>query len=216
MKPYQTLDKFEEKVYTVNSGDSEDEIKYQVELFMQELLTRKRNDKYEGGLQASMVIYPDKAGFKVAEKGGMAVHAHTEETLAQYLDGETLFSSFESMRRPGIKNDDPHSAFGLLDRHCITNRVVAGQDSILFAFVSHSEEPLTRFQLSVMEQLANIAKKAIELGLIEDIGFGVHTNDVKIEFDDSDTIDPGRCAINLGAIEKFLRERKVLAIEKGR
>ena len=56
MKQYQTLDKLEEKIYTVNSGDSEDEINYQVALFLQELIARKRNDKYERGKQASMII----------------------------------------------------------------------------------------------------------------------------------------------------------------
>ena len=214
MGPYQTLDKLEEKVYTVNSGDSDEAIQTQVALFIKELLARKRHDPFEEGLQASMIIYPDKAGFKVAESDGRAVHAHTEETLAQYLDGETMFSSQESMGRPFLKKDDPHSSFGQLSRYCISCRTLAGQDSIVFAFTSNSNETLSKFQLSIMEQVATVSKRAVELGLIKNIKYGVHMDDLKIEFDNNEELNPNRCIKKLSEIESTIKERKTLCREK--
>ena len=68
MIEYQTLNKLEEKVYFVNKDFSEDNIINEIVYFLKEIILRRRDDSFEGGLQAGGIVFHDKGAFKISEK----------------------------------------------------------------------------------------------------------------------------------------------------
>ena len=207
MREYQTLDKLEENVYTVDNGCDRQTIGKELVNFFKVLMARKRDDPFEGGLQGSMVIYHDKAGFKIAENDGLAPHAHTEETLAQYLDGDTKFSTAESLRRTALRRGDPHS-YLTLDSYGFTCRVLAGSDTLLLAFVTHNEE-ISKFQLEVIELCVQIAKILLKKGVFKSICIGYATRQDRFSMIDKFAdLSTEECLKELDTLEQMIKSRK--------
>ena len=80
-------DRLEEKIYHATNKDSEEKINEQLKLFFKELTTRKRNDAIEGGLQASLIIFPEIFAAKVNEEDGMGSHAQSNINLVEFING---------------------------------------------------------------------------------------------------------------------------------
>lgn len=165
MRDYQTLDKLKETVHEMSYSYSDYEMNYEIEKFFEELLTRKRDDPYEGGLQAGGLIYPHKAAFKVNENDGTAVHAHTFEVLAQYMDGEKKFSGTDTLGKISLRRDDPHS-WVTIEKYGFEVRFLVGDKSLVIIFETKKEE-ITEFQLKVINKLINYAKLLYKKGMFQ-------------------------------------------------
>ena len=175
---YQTLDHLDEHVFRIDEGDSSDKIDQTVKDFFDEVVSRKRNEPFEGGLLGSMDIYPDKAGLKINENDGSASHNHTFETIAQYLDGDEKFSTIESMQEGNLKRGDPHCWD--LDFSCFTTHVLAGDDELYIFFATKASE-VSDFQLDVILSCVRRCMKMIDDGMFKEISIYFTTpNDKQI------------------------------------
>ena len=209
MYKYQTLDKFEETVFVTDDSENEDNISSTLNSFFNELLTRRRTDDLEGGLQAGGVILPDKAGFKVAERDGYATHAHTFETVSQYINCEVMFSSEDTIGNMSLRRDDPNSWFNI-PKNGFTVRIVATNDTIIFIFDTYSYK-LTEFQLEVIDKLYNMIKQAYESQIIKKPYINFITGNYKFIFNEHLNIDN-----QLESLEQFIAKRKEEIKEKTR
>ena len=165
MFKYQTLDKLKEMVYEVRDTDTEDNISFVLSSFMNELMERRKYDRLEGGMQASGVILPNNAGFKINEGDGKATHAHTLETLSQYLNGETMFSGENTVNQFGLRRNDPNG-FLNIPKNGIKVRIIASEDRLIFIFETYLSN-LTPFQLDVVERIVNNIEKEYQSGIIK-------------------------------------------------
>ena len=162
MESWQTLTELKEKVYEVTEQEAAEETYCKIGLFFDELINRRRDDPYEGGLQGSGVIQDHQAAFKINERNGEASHPHTMETLAQYLRGDTQFSSEESMGAWSKKGTDPTAYYNLENTDfCV--RFLAGSNSLVIIFTTRLDD-FSNFQLDVIHHCLDFAKEAIESG----------------------------------------------------
>ncbi len=181
MRPYQTLDKLEEKIYTIHSND---EIERQIKTFLDEVISRKRFDPFEEGLQAGGVIYYDKAGFKICENDGMAPHSHTFETLSQYLNGERKFSGINTMGNYGARRGDVNS-FLNIPHNGFTVRVLAGEYEFTIIFETNSNN-ISSFQLNIIKTMISYVKEIKKQGIVVTINFLTRENRFLMKNSESD------------------------------
>lgn len=184
MREYQTLNKLEEKIYEMSDSFSDDENNELMHNFFQEIMARRKEDDVEGGLQAGGVIYHDKAAFKVNEQDGLAPHCHTIETLAQYMDGETMFSSVDSMGQVSKREGDPHN-WVTIENYAFEFRIIIGRQS-MFVATSTLNDTITIFQLKVIDKFVDYIKLAFEQGLLKYISFNYVTKEKKFVTDMND------------------------------
>ena len=177
MKEYQTLDKLEEKVYEVNNSYSEYEIDYEVKKFFEELLSRKRDDPFEGGLQAGGIIFPDKAAFKISEDDGRATHIHNYEAVAQYMDGEKKFSGTDTMGNIYARENDPHSWL-TINQYGFEIRILIGKENLIIIFNTNNDD-ITTFQYKVIEKFNKYARLSHEKELLSYVSINYLTRNDK-------------------------------------
>lgn len=201
MFKYQTLDKLEETVYEVRDIDTEDNISFVLSSFMNELMERRKNDQLEGGMQASGVILPDKAGFKINEGDGKASHAHTLETLSQYLNGETMFSGEDTVGLIGLRRNDPNG-FLNIPKHGIKVRTIASEDGLIFIFETYLLN-LTPFQLDVVEKIVNDIEKEYKSGIIKKPFINFITGKDRFVFNEDENYDE-----ELNRLKETINKRK--------
>ena len=185
MRLYQTLNKLEEKIYDIYSND---EIERQIKTFLDEVISRKRFDPFEGGLQAGGVIYYDKAGFKICENDGMAPHPHTFETLSQYLNGEEKFSGINTMGNFGARRGDVNS-FLNIPHNGFTVRVLAGENELTLIFETDSDN-ISSFQLNVIKNIISYVKEIEKQGIIGDVVVNFLTNENRFLMNNAESDDP--------------------------
>lgn len=161
MEQYQTLKKLSEKVYSVSSMNSIEEIDYVIRNFFDEILSRKRNDPYEEGLQASGVIGFDKAAIKINERNGNATHAHTYETLAQYLNGDNRFSTEESIGKNIFSKRNIPTSWLNVENNGIGIRLLIGEEQLTMIF-SSKLSIFSDFQLDFVSSLLKYTKLHLE------------------------------------------------------
>ena len=201
MNKYQTLDHLEEKVFVLNSSESEDNNDYELNSFFNELLSRRRNDYLEGGLQACGVVFSEKAGFKIAERDGSATHAHTDESIAQYLNGETMFSGEDTLGQFNLRKNDPNAWINL-PKNSFTVRIVASKDHLIFVFNTYQYK-ISPFQLEVIEKTFNKIKQAYQNGIIKYPYINYTTREDRFIFNEDENIDE-----QLNKLEEIINKRK--------
>ena len=183
MKEYQTVDKLEEKVYSVCDDFNEDEIINEINAFIKELISRKRDDPFEGGLQAGGVILPNQAAFKISEENGNAPHCHIYETLAQYINGDTKFSNTERLGYLYERMSDPNAWINISKRG-FEVRLLIGQNHIIGAINTYSNE-INSFQLRVVKILVKCIRKLYEQGIfkIVSVNYTTHEDQFVVDAD---------------------------------
>lgn len=165
MLRYHTLNYLTEPVYVIDDRCDEEDKHYKLSSFFNDLMTRRRDDEKEEGLQAGGVIYPDKAGFKISERDGHASHAQTQENVAQYLNGETSFSSEEAIGMIGLRRKDPNCWVNIA-RSAFTVRIVAAKEDLIFIFSTDSYR-VSEFQIDTISELVSYIKESYEAGIIK-------------------------------------------------
>ena len=206
MLRYHTLNYLTEKIYTINDCLDEEDIHYELSTFFSKLMNRRREEQIDLGLQAGGVIYPDKAGFKIAERDGKASHAQTQENVSQYLNGETAFSSEEDVGMINSRKNDPNS-WANISKNGFTVRIVANRNGLVFIFNSQIFEP-TSFQMDAIYEIFGYIKKVYDEGIIRKPYINFLT--AKDKFVYREFMDSDEQLLNL---EKLLTD-KIEAIKK--
>lgn len=168
---------------------------------MNELISRRRDDRLEEGQQAAGVILPDKAAYKINEGDGKATHAHTLETLSQYLNGETMFSGEDTIGLVGLRKTDPN-AFLNIPKNGFRVRIIASIDHLIFIFETNKFK-LTPFQLNVIEHTVADIEKAYHKGTIKYPYINFLTGNDRFVFNEKANIDE-----ELDRLKSIISKRK--------
>ena len=207
VREYQTLDELKETVYMVDDSVSKDEIDSEIKKFFKELLLRKRDDPFEGGLQAGGISFPGKAAFKVNENDGLATHAHTSETLAQFMNGETKFSGVDTMSNIFARKDDPYSWL-TLERIGFEDRILMGKNKLVMAITTANPE-ISLFQLNVIKTIVNTVKSIYQNKQIKSVSVNYVTKDDRFVMD-LKSMDEEKINELENLIQSNINDRKVL------
>ncbi len=163
---YHTLNKLTEHVYQMTKFSDEDDIDYEITSFFRALMSRRRNDDIEEGLQAGGVIYPEKAGFKICERDGVAGHAHAQENVSQHINGIGSYTGEENVgMMGGERKTDPNAWFNI-SKNGFAVRIVATKDMLIFIFNTYSYR-LSQFQLEIIYKIVNLIRNAYNSNKID-------------------------------------------------
>ena len=204
-----TLNRLTEDVISMNKFDDEEDLDYEINKFFNILMSRRRNDSVEEGLQAGGVIYPDRAGFKICERDGMASHAQCQEHVSQYLNGETEFTSEEAVGFINQRKNDPNAWINI-SKNGFTSRIVASKEMLIFVFNTYRYD-VNEFQLKVISKLFNLIKESYHNKEIKYPYINFVTGKDRFIFRENDNIDE-----QFDKLEELLNKRLVEAKEKTR
>ncbi len=172
-------DTLEETIYYGKSNYTEEENKEQLNLFMKELIDRRRKDPIEGGLQASMVILPNSFAAKVNENDGMSTHSITHTNLIKFLNGEKKYLTDATK---GLLSFSQKEMYQLLQEG-VEVRILDGEEHILFALYSGNNKQ-TEFQFQVIRDLLDCCRNLKESGNYYFVEIGLSTPDIFTEIKD--------------------------------
>ena len=143
----------EEHIYTHNEIEKVELLDEEINAFFKELDKRKRNDLYENGLQACIVIFPDKCAMKICEGDGMAPHMNVFINLVKYLNndpnyisvfGTSFFINFAKENRQ-------------LNENGIQIRIIDSEQILMLAITSMIDIN-SQYQISVLNKIIDICK----------------------------------------------------------
>ena len=174
------LNKLKEKIYYGNIKSSEQEILIKLYDFFFSLYKRKRYVPFEGGLQASLVCLDDSFAAKICEDDGKEPHMINEYNLYNYLNNNNRYISYKDIRKPNLF---------INDLSCILNsgfsiRILSGDETLVLAIVSNINID-DQFQIDILKKIISICQILLNNNFFQDIQIGVHTNNIKIELDES-------------------------------
>lgn len=167
--------KLEENIY---SGISPEDVKEPLRNFLQEVVNKRAFNK-EGGLQASIIILPDRVGAKICEKKGVASHQHSHINLYRFLNGNNNFLEPQDMGKIGLYLEDQEDII----RHCVEGRILSNPKEIgliLFAY----QATLTEFQKKVLETLTELLQEIQSQNIYQTVKLGISTEEFSREFDE--------------------------------
>lgn len=175
------IDELEEKIYYGTKQNNEEELNGVLKQFLIEVYKRRRNDPIEGGLQAEMIIMPEKFAAKITENEGLGSHYATSINLLRFIKGESSYYRDDVTQYSVIIKDE------ILD--ILTNgieiRILAGQENIMFA-ISSNREHLSDFQIELLENQINLLKKVQQKNDDIYVEVGFSTPNSSIEFENID------------------------------
>ena len=171
----------QERFYTGYDGEEDTLINSNISGFFKELIARKRDDPFEDGMQASIIILPDRFGMKCCENDGKAPHSNTETNIVRHLNGERKYLTVEGTKRPALYNDE----LGQIIGEGIEVRVLDGEKELMLAIVAHKDLK-SEFQIKILRKIFLVCKALKEKGIYETVNVGFHTPTSKIEFSDFD------------------------------
>ena len=172
-----------EKVYSSNLEQSRENAKEQINNFLTELHTRRREDPYEGGLQAEMVIMPEAFAAKVNENDGYDSHKITGVNLLRYIKKEDRYYSKEAVKKYGVLYYEANEILN----NGVEIRVLDGKNTIMFAIMSNKEIK-SQFQIDILKSLIDNLKEIqskrkythVKVGLMVS-SIMIDTADIKVQ-----------------------------------
>jgi hypothetical protein len=165
----------EEKIY---SGIAPEEVEEPLRKFLQEVVQRRVSNE-EGGLQASIMILPDRVGAKVCEENGLAPHPHSHINLYRFLKGNHNFIAPRDMGRINLYLEDQEDII----RHGVEGRILSNPEEIglvLFAY----QATLTEFQKQVLETLIELYQEIKDQEIYQSVKLGISTEEFSREYDE--------------------------------
>lgn len=170
-------DTLEETIYSATSSDSEEKIQSELESFFEELIKRKRNDPIEGGLQASIVIFPNKFLAKVNEEDGMGSHSQSCINLVKYLNNDHKYLTKFGMRHFNLYPKE-RNQLNILGTEI---RILDGEEELMLAIVSEkSKENI--FELKIIMEIIKLCSILMNKNYYKNVDIGIHTPNIKIDF----------------------------------
>ena len=168
----------EEKFYYVSLDMPNENINNILTSFFMELVERRKDDPFEGGLQASIVIMPDKATFKVCEDDGKAPHMQTMINSIKYMNNDNNYLTREGISYFALYSKE----LSQLSEECVEIRVLDGKKELMLAIVSNRDIK-SLFQVSLLEKIFAICSSFLENKIYKDIVIGLSTPTEKIDFE---------------------------------
>ncbi|MEE3342919.1 MAG: hypothetical protein VZS44_02395 [Bacilli bacterium] len=189
------ISELKEKIYHANNSQDELKIHTELEKFFSELISRKRYDSEEEGLQACMVVFPDKFAAKIAEGDGLSSHFVTSINLVEYLNDKGKYLSNTGSGYYGLSKEERRELYNSLQF-----RIIDNPDELTIAITS-SVDISSSFQFDVLKDIILLCNKYINNNEYKNISIGLSTPSINIDFDDwsalreqlfIDTIDKSR------------------------
>jgi len=163
-----------EKIYSSRKEDNLELAERELRLFFNELVQRKRDDPFEGGLQASMVVLSDSFAAKVAEDDGHGLHSCAVINLIKYLKGEDKFYSQKAMRFPTLYLEQRN----ILSEEGVEIRILDGSENLMLAITSFNN--INDYQKEIIKKVISISNDIIDN--YQNVEIGIHAPNVIVEF----------------------------------
>ena len=174
---YFFTDKQEEKFYCVPGNEGgvfpEDELRYEVSSFFEELIARAKGsiNEYDLGLQAVMCVMDDGTVImKIAENDGIDPHATTLANMNRFYRGEKGYYKATPIDASPVYGQDIISP-------PVYIRILDNLDTFLLAGHTRSHDPLDSYKAKVIKVIAEEAKKISDRKCYESYQFGLRDDE---------------------------------------
>ena len=174
-------DNLEEKIYTANINDPSEKINEQINGFLTSLVKRKRNDLYEGGLQASLICFKGSFAAKVSENDGLELYISNEYNLYNFLNNKNKYLTDEGREHFALYMMD----YLFIERFGFSIRILDSEEDLMFAIVSKNDID-SEFQIHVLETLIKSCKQLKDNNIYKKIEIGIHAKNIEIDFEECD------------------------------
>ena len=172
-------DKLSEKIYYCNDRNSNEQIKEQISLFIEELYKRRRDDSQEEGLQAGMLIMPNAFASKITENDGNDPHGITNINLLRYIIMLKKFYVREAGQRYNLIKKEMNE----ISKNGIEIRIIDEEQNLMMAIQSDSNIH-TKFQLAVLKILIEELWRIKQDELYKSVEVGFYSPISEIDVDD--------------------------------
>ena len=169
----------EEAIYAFKEMESEEEINRKMYAFFSQLVERRRDDPIEGGLQAGIVIFPDKCAMKICENNGSGSHLNAFINLVKYLNNDNRYISLAGTGYFAISAAERKQ----LTENGVEVRILDGQNELMLAITSEALEK-SQYQFEMLNKLLSLCKELKDSKIYDSIKIGLHTPVDEIDFDD--------------------------------
>ncbi len=163
-----------EKIYSSRERDNSELAERELRLFFNELVERKRDDPFEGGVQASIVVLSDSFAAKVTEDDGHGLHSCAVINLIKYLKGDYKFYSQKAMRFPMLYLEQR----SILSENGVEVRILDGSENLMLAISSFNN--INDYQKDIIKKVISICNDIIDN--YQNIEIGIHAPNVIVEF----------------------------------
>lgn len=166
-------------IFSSNQSDNEEETDKKINNFISLLVKRKREDPFEGGLQACMVIFPDKFAMKICENDGSAPHVNSFINLVKYLNNDSKYISLIGTSYFGIYSKERRQLY----ENGIEVRILDGNETLMLAITSKTDIN-SSYQIEILGKILFFFKVLKDEKAYECVNVGLHTPSAKIDFND--------------------------------
>ena len=172
-------DKQEEKFYVCSEKASDEENEKSLLSFFTELVDRRRDDPYEGGLQACAVILPDRSAMKICEDDGIAPHSHTFVNLIKHLNNDHKYFTLKGNSNFMLTNPERKQ---LIEKG-VEVRILNGKSEINF-IINSNLAVLSEYQVEMVSKLISACKVLKDNKTYDTVQVGFHNPVCEIDFED--------------------------------
>ena len=165
-----------EKIYHVY--DYNDNMQKELDAFFKELVARRRYDSEEDGIQACMVIFPDKFAAKIAENDGLSSHFVTSINLVEFLNKKNKYLSNSGAGYFQLSIEERRILY-----EAIQLRIIDNPDELMIAITS-SVDIKSTFQLKVLKNIVLQCKFLMDNNVYKNVAIGLNTPSIHIDFED--------------------------------
>ena len=206
--------KLEEKIYYGIGNCGQEETEKTIRAFFNEMISRKRGDIPEAGLQLSGVIYDNCFAFKVNEKNGMALHDAEHLNLTAFLNYKLKHEKEPNYLTP----------LGFLNNRLMTRergQILTEGTAIKFMcsekqmvlYFDDNTEGLSETKINVIQALVNLCDEIKQIEELDNISFLLGSKRYEVENEDLDTES---CAKIIDDTDKMRPQNKDKYLEKHR
>ena len=164
--------KLEEDIYASRKLKRVDE---QINLFLEEITNRKRNDLAEGGLQSAAVIYPYGFAAKVCDDDGCGTHRNAFVNLTKYLKRDHMYISEYGLGFLNLYNDIMEEL-----TNAVEIRLVSSISTLQLSITSN-KKITSEFQLITLKKILEKANELKKTELYKKVVVGFVTPDIYTE-----------------------------------
>lgn len=168
----------EEKIYFGTTKNTKGEINKTLNDFFSHLLSRRRNDPIEGGLQASLVCLPNSFAAKVCEDDGLQPHMANEYNLYKFLNNSNQYITTQGIRFFMLVKNELYA----IEREGFYIRILNGEDKLMMVVFSKNDI-VSPLQTYILKVIANYCKQMLEKKYYQDIEIAIRSNNINVNFD---------------------------------
>lgn len=168
-----------ERVYYCNSQENDENIHNQIDWFLKELMSRRRNDPHEGGLQAEMIVMPEAFAAKVNENNGYGPHIIAGINLYKCIKHETRFFTEHALGNYGLFSKEVNEIL----KNGLEIRILDGKNTIMVAICANNNIK-SEYQIKVLEILIDKLNDLQRNRAYTHVKAGVNTPISYLEMDD--------------------------------